>query len=379
MSNDRNLFISLAFVLLGFGVMMVHSASITSWPTEYERVYLSRHLAFAFAGVVAAVICSVIPGRFWYRMAPAIFIVTAILLVLVAIPGIGSRVNGARRWLRYGDLSLQPSELAKIAIPLLMARLLVTRHGKTRDSWWRAACVILPSALIIPLVAIEPDLGTSVFLLAVTLVALIVGAWPVRYFVGTMACAVPAGVCFSLFMLKPYQLARLTGFVDAWRDVSHAPWQVKQSLVSLGAGGIPGVGIGRGWQKLSYLPEANTDFVFAVVGEELGLIGTLGIVTLWCGLFLTGIRLLRNLPERSFALVAGTTLLAQLVLQAAINVAVATAMLPNNGLALPLISYGGSNLVTSMVCLGIIISLSTAKPGIDTCWSPALTHATFTE
>jgi cell division protein FtsW len=161
-------------------------------------------------------------------------------------------------------------------------------------------------------------------------------------------------------LLRPYQLQRITGFVAAWRDVDEAPYQVRQSLITLGVGGTDGVGLGKGWQKLSFLPEANTDFVVAVLGEELGLVGTLGLIALWVGLFLTGLRMLAALPHRSFEYAAGVTLLTQLVLQAALNVAVVTAMVPPKGIAHPLISYGGSSLVASILTLGIITSLARA-------------------
>jgi cell division protein FtsW len=158
--------------------------------------------------------------------------------------------------------------------------------------------------------------------------------------------------------LKPYQMQRISGFLAAWTDLSQAPYQLQQSLMSLGAGGVTGVGIGRGWQKLSFLPEANTDFVFAVVGEELGLIGTLGLIAVWIGLYIAGLRTLRHLPRTGFEYAAGFTLLTQLVLQAALNVAVVTAMVPPKGIPHPLLSYGGSNLVVSIVSLGIVLSLS---------------------
>ena len=153
-------------------------------------------------------------------------------------------------------------------------------------------------------------------------------------------------------------MQRITGFVTTWTDPSSAPYQVKQSLVSLGAGGFLGVGLGRGWQKLSFLPEANTDFVFAVLGEELGLLGTLGLLAIWGGVFACGIRLLRNLDRQGFEYIAAFTLLSQLLIQALLNMAVVTALLPPTGIPHPLLSYGGSNLVVSLVSIGIVVSLS---------------------
>ncbi|QDV16671.1 Peptidoglycan glycosyltransferase FtsW [Gimesia panareensis] len=357
--HDRSLFISMACALLGIGVLMVHSASITSWPTEFEQVYLSRHLTFLALAVVVSSVASMLPARFWYERAPLLFWGTVVLLVLVLIPGIGTRVNGAQRWLRWGPVSLQPSELAKIALPLLTVRLMVRRRSKLRHWWQGTIPLLLPLLLVIPLVLKQPDLGTSLFLVGGVTLALFLGGWPLRNFVIGLLCAVPA--LGTLVALRPYQMKRISGFIDTWTNWQSAPYQLKQSLMALGAGGISGSGLGKGAQKLSFLPEANTDFVFSVAGEELGLIGTLGIVGLWLGLFLAGFNILRSQNQKSFAYVVGFTLLLQLVLQAIINVAVVTAMVPPKGISHPLISYGGTNLMVSLLSLGIIVSLTRSE------------------
>ncbi|MEX0717031.1 MAG: putative peptidoglycan glycosyltransferase FtsW [Planctomycetaceae bacterium] len=433
MDQSRHLFLALTAVLVGFGVLMVHSASVTSWPTEAERIYLSRHVVFLAIGMTTAGVAALLPASFWRRAAPWLFFASLALLGAVLVPGIGTEVNGARRWLRYGPLSLQPCELAKIALPLLLARMLgrsrakyvppagrdveraVTRPESERCArtrrlpsfvrWLRRSVtakpqpsepaiplttsipaewtyispagrdveramaearsgrtgllLVWPILLVVPLVAIQPDLGTALFLAAGAAIALFAGGWPLRNFVLASLAAVPA--CWSLMALKPYQMNRIKGFVAAWSDWNEAPYQLKQSLMTLAAGGTWGVGLGRGWQKLSFLPEANTDFVVAVAGEELGLVGTLSLAAVWLALYLSGLRLLSRLEARSFEWIAGFTLLTQLVAQAALNVAVVTAMVPPKGIPHPLISYGGSNLVVSLVAIGIVISLSRAE------------------
>lgn len=356
MEHERNLFVSLAAVLLGFGTLMVHSASITSWPTEFEQVYLSRHLIFVLIGVCLAAASACVPASVWYRAAPLLFLGTVVLLVLVLLPGIGTRINGAQRWFRYGPLSFQPSELAKLTLPLFLSYL-ATRLRAHLNGWVGGTLpLIFPVAVVMVLVAKQPDLGTTLFLAAGGGMVLWIAGWPLRNFVLGAAVVVPAFGC--LVAMKPYQIRRITGFLATWSDLSEAPYQLKQSLVTLGAGGSFGVGLGRGWQKLSFLPEANTDFVFAVVGEELGLVGTLGVVALWCGLYAAGLRLLRSCREDPFAYAAGFTLLSQLVLQAALNVAVVTAMVPPKGIPHPLLSYGGSSLVVSLMSLGVIVALA---------------------
>lgn len=372
MDQERGLFLSLTSVLVGFGVLMVHSASITSWPTEFEQVYLSRHLVFLVVAVLSGVFAASLPSRFWFAVAPWLFWGTVGLLAAVLVPGVGTRVNGAQRWLRSSGFSMQPSELAKIAVPLMTARLMTVRRDVLGGWWSGTVPVLYPIFVVVPLVAVEPDLGTSVFLLTGVAIALFAGGWPLRNFVLAGVAAVPAG--FFLVTIRPYQMRRITGFLAAWTDLNEAPYQLQQSLVSMGAGGPMGVGVGRGWQKLSFLPEANTDFVFAVVGEELGLLGTLGLAAVWLGLYVSGLRLLRRLAPNGFARIAGFTLLTQIALQAALNVAVVTAMVPPKGIPHPLLSYGGSNLVVSVVSLSIVLSLS--RGDVDS--SPTLSSASGT-
>jgi len=354
--HERSLFLSLAAVLIGFGVLIVHSASITSRPTEFEQIYLTRHLAYLAIALAAAVVAGSLPPRAWVHIAPLLYWGTILLLVMVLVPGLGTKVKGAQRWLRLGSMSMQPSELAKLALPLYVG-LIISRKRKIPLSWLAGLIApVWPILLMVGLVFVEPDLGTSVFLAAGGALVLLSGGWPIRNFLLVASTAVPAVV--FLVIHKPYQMQRITGFFATWADWTNAPYQLKQSLVTLGAGGVWGVGLGRGFQKLSFLPEANTDFVFAVVGEELGLVGMLTILVLWLGLYWMGVRLISRLPREGFEHHAAYALLTQLVLQAGVNVAVVTAMVPPKGIAHPLLSYGGSNLVVSIVALGMIVSLT---------------------
>jgi cell division protein FtsW len=194
------------------------------------------------------------------------------------------------------------------------------------------------------------------FLVICSAIALFAAGCPIRYFLAAGALAVPAAGFVAV--LRPYQMRRITGFLAAWSDWSQVPYQLDQSLVSMGAGGLFGVGLGKGWQKLSFLPEANTDFVFSVVGEELGLVGTFSLLVLWGALFWVGLEVLRSVRNDRFAATAAFALLTQTVLQALINMAVVTALIPPKGIPLPLVSYGGSSLVMNLASLGIILSLS---------------------
>jgi cell division protein FtsW len=354
--HERKLLISLIAVLLGFGILMVHSASITSRPSEVERVYLSRHLVFVAVGVLSAILASHFPGWFWKKMAPWLFWGTFALLVLVLVPGVGTRINGAQRWFRHGSLSVQPSELMKITLPLYVC-LLAERRRDVLATWLRGTLgVAFPLLLVVPVVMLEPDLGTALFLATTGGIALFVAGWPVRNFLVAALPAVPAII--AAVVHRPYQMQRISGFIETWADWTQAPYHLKQSLVTLGAGGLWGVGLGRGFQKLSFLPEANTDFVFAVIGEELGLLGALTIIGLWLAVYVVGLRLVSRLEHNPFAGNAAFVLLTQLVFQVTLNIAVVTAMVPPKGIPHPLISYGGSNLVVSLAAIGVVLSLT---------------------
>jgi cell division protein FtsW len=362
LDHERKLFISLLAVLLGFGILMVHSASITSRPSEVERIYLSRHLVFVTVGLLAAVLAAQFPGQFWNGAAPWLFWGSFILLALVLVPGVGSKINGAQRWFRHGSMSLQPSELMKITLPMYLCHLAET-HREVLSRLFRGTVpVAFPLLLVVPTVMLEPDLGTALFLATTGAIALFVAGWPVRNFLLAALPALPVVVVAVLH--RPYQLQRISGFLQTWADWTEAPYHLKQSLVTLGAGGLWGVGLGKGFQKLSFLPEANTDFVFAVIGEELGLLGVLSVIGLWLGAYLAGLRLVSRLERLSFAYNAAFVLLTQLILQVMLNVAVVTAMVPPKGIPHPLISYGGSNLVVSLLAMGIVLSL-TKRGGQD--------------
>ncbi|MBC7965115.1 MAG: FtsW/RodA/SpoVE family cell cycle protein, partial [Fuerstia sp.] len=274
-SSLTHLLVCLVGILICVGVQMVQSASLTSRPSEQDSVFLGRHLAYLALSLACAWVASNISANWLQRHAVRLYVVLLFLLIVLLVPGIGSRVNGAQRWLRFSGLSLQPSELGRIVMPILAASMLVKLRSTSGFGLKTVPTVLFPILIVAPLVAIEPDLGATVFLLIGYALTLFLGGWPLRYFVTCACCAIPAAA--SLLILRPYQVERISGFMDAWKDLSQAPWQIRQSLMSIGSGGLEGTGIGSGWQKLSYLPEANTDFVFAVIGEELGLIGTLAV------------------------------------------------------------------------------------------------------
>ncbi|WP_437201822.1 FtsW/RodA/SpoVE family cell cycle protein [Planctomicrobium sp. SH664] len=351
----RGLFVTSAGILLALGTLMVYSSSMTARPSELEQVYISRQLSFLTAGLAAGAVAALVPARIWSRIAPLLLLLTFILLIAVLMPGLGRTVNGARRWFRIGPVSLQPSEIAKLSLPLLICSWHQPLNG-LRPSWQRTRGCLGLTAFTVGLIAIEPDLGTALFVgLAAALALYLTGLSYRLILLGGLSVIPPALIMLAT---KPYQLARIRGFIDTWVRPEAGPYQVQQSLTTLGVGGWTGTGLGKGWQKLSFLPEANTDFIFAVIGEELGLIGTLSVLLLWAAIYFSGRSMILQLPAGSFPRTAATVLLTQLVLQAGVNMAVVTALLPPKGISHPLISYGGSSLVMSLVTLGTILSLT---------------------
>ena len=284
-SDDRRAFLAVAAVLAGVGLTVAHSTAMADGDAA-DRVLLKQCVLTAVA-VGLGCAAAATPAAWIKRLAPWLLAGTVGLLVAVLVPGVGVRGGGAVRWLRVAGVSVQPAELAKLAVPLALAfrpapanRIGLGSLRRVFGAW--------PAALCAGLIAVEPDLSTAVTVLAGAGLTAWLRGWPLWPFLAAGAAAVPAAA--ATFWLKPYQWARVTGFLDALADPAAAPYQVRQGAVALGSGGVWGCGLGRGWQKLSFLPEADDDFAFAVVGEELGLVGTAGLLALWAAFAWFGLR-----------------------------------------------------------------------------------------
>lgn len=350
------LYLLAMLLLAGLGTVMVFSATGFARSLELNTALFERHLLFLALGLIGGLLLTRLPHPLLMRWAPWLFAGGLLLLVLVLIPGIGSRINGARRWFRVGAFSLQPAEFMKILLPLFLAWWSL-RTG-TQRNWWREWVGLVPLVTVPVLIALQPDLGTALLVFGMGACYLFLAGWPLRLFLGSVLAVLPA--LGWLMLYRPYQWARVTAFTQALGDWEQAQYQVKQSLLSIGAGELRGTGLGLGLQKLSFLPESHTDFIFAVIGEELGLIGTLSVISLWLLVLISGGMLvlrLRDQPER-FAL-AGTLLLG-IVCQALINTCVVISLLPPKGISHPLLSYGGSNLLTTLLATGLILHLTTS-------------------
>ncbi len=349
-----------ALLLLTLGLVMVYSASIAT--AESARFtggqaswYLARHAAFLAASVVAAAIAFQVPMRAWQRAAPWLFVAGVVLLALVLVPGIGREVNGARRWLPLGFVNLQPSELMKVAVVLYAADYTVRKHALMHS--FRAGLAPMLGVMLVVgwLLLREPDFGAFVVICAIAMGTLFLGGMNGKWFAGLVGLAA-AGFAV-LVVSSPYRIQRIFGFMDPWADAFGRGYQLSHSLIAFGRGEWLGVGLGGSVEKLHYLPEAHTDFLLAVIGEELGFVGVAVVVGLFAWLCLRAFAIGRRaaLLERSFGALVAQGIAVWLGVQAFINMGVNLGVLPTKGLTLPFMSFGGSALLANCVALAILL------------------------
>jgi cell division protein FtsW len=344
--------------LVGVGIVMVYSTSAIMAGDRFQDPYYFLKKQALFAGVGCILMTFMLFFRYTIlkRLAYPILIVSILLLVAVLIPGIGYRAGGAMRWLKIQSVSFQPSEFAKLGLIIFLAYFLTKKDEKIRSFSFGFLPTVLLSGLVVVLVAKEPDLGAALFLSAMVFVLLFVSGARVIYLAGALLLTIP--VVYTLFMNAGYRYKRLMSFIRPWDDPTGTSFQIIQSFLSFGSGGLFGLGLGEGRQKLFFLPAPHTDFIFSVIGEELGLVGAMMVVLLFFVFTLRGIQIGLSLDDRFGAYLAlGVTLM--ISLQAVINMAVVLGLLPTKGLTLPFISYGGTSLITNLVGVGILLHLST--------------------
>jgi cell division protein FtsW len=350
-----------SLVLTGFGVVAVYSASAITAMDRHQDAYfyLRRQLIFASFGVAAMLVAMQIDHRQLRRWAPMSLVVTILLLGAVILPGLGREAGGARRWLPVGRVSFQPAELGKLTLVLYLASRLSApepgQGGSLRQTLFLASIIGVFCLAIL----LQPDVGTAVLLLGIAAIILFLGGVPLRHLVGLVV--VPLPLLYVSLLHVGFRWRRLVAFWNPWAVRLDAGFQIVQSLLAFGNGGVVGVGPGAGKQKLFFLPEAHTDFVFAVIGEEFGFLGcgaVLGCfgVLLWHGIAVAG------RAEDLFARYVAAGITCMIVLQAVMNVAVVVGFLPTKGLPLPFVSYGGSSLVVSLVSVGILLGISARTP-----------------
>lgn len=349
--------IALTLLLGGFVILASASISISDNAAGNPFFYLQRQMFAAAIGTVAGGICLFVPMQVWRSLGPLMLFTGIALLVLVLIPGVGYEVNGSTRWVRIGFMNLQVSEPARLCLLLYLAGYLVRCNKALREDFMGFLRPMLVLTLACVLLLKEPDFGAALVLLATALVMLFVAGARIRDFLLFFSAAVLAMA--ALAITSPYRMKRLTAFLDPWADPFNSGFQLTQSLIAIGRGEWFGVGLGDSVQKLFYLPEAHTDFVFAVFAEEFGLAGSVVLITLFAALlwrvFRLGMRAAR--AERFFEAYIAVGLGTWLGLQAFINVGVNMGLLPTKGLTLPLISYGRSSLIITMICIGLLLRI----------------------
>ena len=355
--------ILLTLLLLVIGVVMIYSASAVLASRQYgdSLFFFKRQMLWAAFGLVVLAAASRVPYEFWNRMALPLVLGTVILLGLVLIPGVGLELNGSRRWLRLGWLTLQPSEAARLCSVIYLARYLMKKKNRLDDFFRDFLPPMIVIGVFLALIMGESDLGTALVLGGVAGLLLFIGGarWRHLWAMGLLA----APVVYAMIMKIGYRRQRLMAFLDPWRDPTDTGFQVIQSFLAMGGGGPVGMGLGEGRQKLFFLPYPHTDFIFAVIGEELGLLGTLTVLILFGMLAWRGLSISLRAPDLfGRHLAFGLTMM--IVVQAMVNMAVVTGLVPTKGLTLPFLSYGGSSLVANLAAVGILWNISrTASVG----------------
>ncbi len=348
-------------VLTMAGLVMVLSASSVSAFAEYGSSFrfFKRQLLYAVIGSAALLGAARLPYRVWRRAWAPLCGLTVLLLLLVLHPAVGTTVGGAARWIQVGPVSLQPSELAKFAVVAACASIMAG-NLRTLDSdpvrW------ILPLALVVGgvslLILLQPDLGTMMVVVLAAFVLLFVVGVRLRLLFTTAVLSGTVGL--ALIMGEGYRRARFLSFLNPWADPRNAGYQIVQSLIALGSGHVVGVGLGASRQKWRYVPNAHTDFIFSILGEELGLIGELLVLTLFAALVYAGIRIALKAPD-PFGRLLAAGITAWLGLQALVNLGAVTGLLPITGVPLPFVSFGGSSLIVSLGAVGVLLSIGRAS------------------
>lgn len=359
---EHRILMTAALCLLAFGAVMVYSASSPLGVLNGQGSGTGdfvRYLMFGGLGLIAMYVLErrgmVLLNR---QLATLLLVGSFVLLVLVMLPGFGVQVNGARRWFALGPIQFQPSELMKIALVLYVARYLA-EHPKRlrglRQAVMPVAVVAGPACLLI---VVEPDLGTTLVVAFTITVLLVAGGMPIRYIV--VLALVAAGLVVLLALAQPYQRARLTAFLNPWASRSSAGFQAVQGQIALGSGGLFGVGLGKSVQKIYYLPEAHTDFILAVIGEELGVLGITGVIVLYGMIAYAGLRTARRAVGR-YAKLLATGLTSLILCQGILNIFVVLGIAPLTGVPLPFISYAPTNLCVMLAAVGVLLNIS--RPG----------------
>lgn len=350
-------FIGAVLILVTVGLIMLFSASMVRAETQFHNseYFVKRQLIWMAISLAAAIFCARVDFAFFRKIALPLAALCALFLVLVRIPGIGLNINGSWRWIRIGPLTIQPSEFAKIAI-VLATSWWISRRRRTMHQFKRGLLVpILGLGVFAGLLIVEPDFGTTLLVALVIMSLLyIAGARPAHLLGFTAVGALGFGV---LVLHNANRMRRIFAFLDPEKYSQEEAWQLINALNAFASGGAYGTGLGNSIQKYYYLPEAHTDFIFPIIGEELGLVATLSIMILFVVIFICGLRIAAHASD-DFSRFSALGITLMITLQALINLAVVTGSMPTKGLALPFISYGGSSLLVCSAMVGMLVNIA---------------------
>jgi cell division protein FtsW len=356
-STAEDVLLTAIFCLVAFGAVMVYSASSASSVVQGSGSgsgYLIKYVIFAAIGFLLLNVAIRFPLARIVRLTGPLLAVALVLLVAVKIPGIGVSVNGARRWIGVGEFRFQPSELAKLSLVLYTAKFLADHpRGFKRSAELMPLALIVGAAMV--LVATQPDLGTALVVAATCAAMLVASGLPMRWLLSYAGAGVAVALLFSLS--APYRRARLTSFIDPWNDAANTGFQAVQGQIAIGSGGLFGRGLGQSVQKIFYLPEAHTDFILAIIGEELGIIGLLALLVLYSLVAWAGLQIARSASGRyAKLLAAGLTSL--ILCQALLNLFAVLGIAPLTGVPLPFLSYGSTSLLTLLIAVGLLLNIA---------------------
>jgi cell division protein FtsW len=345
--------------LLIIGLMMVSSSSVMISTKYYHQPFhfLIRQICFLFAGFIVALAVIRTDSSFWQKFSIPMLVICLFLLFIVLVPGIGRMVNGSRRWLAFGPIGIQVSELAKLTMIFYLAGYLVRQKKAVTESIVGFIKPMIILGGVAALLMLEPDFGATVVICGTVMTMLFLAGVRLRYYIGLLLLVFSA--LAALAVSSPYRVTRLTAFLDPWADQYNSGYQLTQSLIAFGRGGWFGSGLGESIQKLMYLPEAHTDFLFAVLAEEMGLLGILLVIALYTIVAIRGLTIayVAYAQDRLFAAYTAYGLTFWLTFQAAINMGVNSGLLPTKGLTLPLLSYGGASIVINCVVIALLLRI----------------------
>ncbi len=349
--------LGLVLIVAGVGVIAVYnSSSIFSLEHYSDSMrFMKLHLIYLFIGMTAMITLMYLNPLFLRKLVYPGYLLGLGLLIIVLIPEIGKEVGGGRRWISIEGFSFQPSEFCKYMLVIYMAHFLAKKQDKMDSFWVGIFSPLVTGGAYVVLILVEPDLGTSFLVAAVLFLMLFVGNARIKHLLGI---ATVSAILLALAIVNEgYRMKRITSFLDPWKDPLGSGYQAVQSFMAFGLGGIYGSGLGNSSQKLFFLPQAHTDFIFSIIGEEFGFIGVMTLIALFLAILARCVIISFRVKDTfSKYMVFGFTML--IMLQAALNMGVAVGLFPTTGLTLPLISYGGSSLISTLAAFGIILSIS---------------------